>query len=85
MILGVLELSISFCTRPEKSKGAGTAPSTGLASHGLVTVLTPPQATCTKNAGAKQGFQTKITPIPNLLYCYNSREFVEGIKVCPNL
>lgn len=67
----------------KKARDAGAAPLTGLASLDWQLSLRP--CTPTAEAAGIARVSDKIYTSQNLLYCYNSRKFVSGIKVCPNL
>lgn len=80
------EDAIRSCTRShKKARSAGAAPLTGLPNLQMVAVLAPVHAACTGMQGQNTGFRQILHHLKNLLYRYNSRKFVSGIKVCPNL
>ena len=66
MILGALELLVSFCTRPEKkARVAGTTPFNRPCEPYAVVALTPVQAACMDMQGQTQvsdKFYTALKP-----------------------
>ena len=66
----------------DTKKGAGAAPLTGLPSLSLVAALMPMSAPTIKQ-GQNKGFRQMLHQTKPI--CYDSRKFVSGIMVCPNL
>ena len=66
----------------KKARDAGAAPTVGLASLQMVAVLTPVH-TYGRSRRHSKGFRQSLYREKPIIE--DSREFVNGIKVCPNL
>ena len=69
----------------KKSTGRRYSPIDRPCEPYVVAVLTPVQATCMDMQGQDTGFRQISHHIKTYYKKCNSRKFVNGIKVCPNL